>query len=46
MPAGLLASQFEALEMPAADEHVVSVSIDADVETIVGDIVRKLRVPI
>jgi gluconokinase len=46
MPPGLLASQFEALEMPAADEHVVSVSIDADVETIVGDIVRKLRVPI
>ncbi|MGB3490891.1 MAG: gluconokinase [Xanthobacteraceae bacterium] len=46
MPPGLLASQFETLEMPAADEHVVSVSIDADVETIVGDIVRKLRVPI
>ena len=46
MPPGLLASQFEALEMPAADEHVVSVSIDADVETIVGDIIQKLRVPI
>jgi carbohydrate kinase (thermoresistant glucokinase family) len=45
MPAGLLASQFEALEMPAADEHVVSVSIDAEVETIVDDIARKLSAP-
>jgi gluconokinase len=46
MPPGLLASQFEALEMPAADEHVVTTSIDADVETIVDDIVRKLSAPI
>lgn len=45
MPPGLLASQFEALEVPAADEHVISVSIDADVETIVDDIVRKLSSP-
>ncbi|MGX9392118.1 gluconokinase [Nitrobacteraceae bacterium UC4446_H13] len=45
MPAGLLASQFEALEMPAADEHVVSVSIDAEVETIVDGIARKLSAP-
>lgn len=46
MPPGLLASQFEALEVPAADEHVISVSIDADVETIVDDIVGKLPKPI
>lgn len=43
MPPGLLASQFAALEPPAADEHVVPVSIDADVETIVSDIVRRLE---
>jgi gluconate kinase, SKI family (EC 2.7.1.12) len=46
MPPGLLASQFEALEMPTADEHVISVSIDAGVETIVDDIVQKLSTPI
>lgn len=46
MPPGLLASQFDALETPTADEHVISVSIDADVETIVDDIVRKLSTPI
>jgi carbohydrate kinase (thermoresistant glucokinase family) len=45
MPPGLLASQFEALEMPAADEHVITTSINADVETIVDDIVRKLSAP-
>src|SRR5690606_29481344 len=39
MPPGLLASQFATLEPPAADEHVVTVPIDADVETIVSDIV-------
>lgn len=43
MPPDLLASQFAALEPPAADEHVVTVPIDADVETIVSDIVRQLR---
>jgi gluconokinase len=46
MPPGLLASQFETLEMPTADEHVITTSIDADVETIVDDIVRKLSAPI
>lgn len=46
MPPGLLASQFEALEMPAADEHVINVSIDADVGTIVDDITRKLSVQV
>lgn len=42
MPPGLLASQFAALEVPSADEHVISVSIDADVETIVANVPRKL----
>lgn len=42
MPPELLASQFEALEAPAAGEHVLTVSIDADVDTIVDDIVRRL----
>jgi carbohydrate kinase (thermoresistant glucokinase family) len=42
MPPGLLASQFEALEEPSTDEHVLSVSIDADVGTIVDEIVRNL----
>lgn len=42
MPPGLLASQFATLEPPAADERVVSVPIDADVESIVSDIVRRL----
>lgn len=45
MPPGLLASQFDTLEVPAADEHVITVSIDADVETIVDDIVGKLKQP-
>lgn len=45
MPPGLLASQFAALEVPAPDEHVISVSIAADVEAIVDDIVRKLATP-
>lgn len=42
MPAGLLDSQFKALQPPGADEHPVRVSIDASVEAIVDDIVRKL----
>lgn len=46
MPPGLLASQFETLEVPAADEHIISVSIDADVKTIVDDIVRELPTPL
>lgn len=45
MPPGLLASQFEALEVPTAEEHVVTVPIDADIETIVDEIVRKLPAP-
>lgn len=42
MPAGLLDSQFAALERPAADENAVSVAIDAPVARIVDDIIRKL----
>ncbi|MCO5130839.1 MAG: gluconokinase [Xanthobacteraceae bacterium] len=42
MPPGLLASQFATLEPPDAGEHVTTVPIDADVESIVDDIVRKL----
>jgi carbohydrate kinase (thermoresistant glucokinase family) len=43
MPPGLLASQFATLEPPAADEHPLTVSIDAPVETIVERIVSQLK---
>ena len=36
MPTSLLESQLATLETPAADERVVTVDIDADVETIVA----------
>ena len=42
MPAGLLASQFKTLERPQADEHPITVSIDAPVETIVNNIVAHI----
>ncbi|MDO9563033.1 MAG: gluconokinase, partial [Bradyrhizobium sp.] len=42
MPPGLLDSQFGTLEPPAENEHPVTVSIDAPVETIVDDIIRRL----
>lgn len=45
MPPELLASQFETLETPTIDEHVITVSIDADVDAIVADIVQKLSAP-
>ena len=45
MPAGLLDSQFKTLEPPQADEHSITVSIDASVETIVNNIVAQLRTP-
>ena len=45
MPAGLLGSQFRTLEPPQADEHPITVSIDAPVETIVSNIVGQLRTP-
>lgn len=42
MPPGLLDSQFATLERPTPDEHPISVSIDAPVDEIVGDIVQQL----
>ena len=42
MPPGLLDSQFKTLEPPAADENPITMSIDAPVETIIEDIVRRL----
>jgi len=42
MPPGLLASQFETLERPEANERPIMVSIDAPVEKIVDDIVTQL----
>jgi carbohydrate kinase (thermoresistant glucokinase family)/Cof subfamily protein (haloacid dehalogenase superfamily) len=44
MPPGLLTSQFNTLEPPAPDEHPLTVSIDAPVETIVDTIVRRLEI--
>ena len=43
MPPGLLTSQFDTLEPPTADEHPLTVSIDASVEDVVADILRQLR---
>jgi gluconokinase len=43
MPPGLLASQFKTLEPPGIEEHPVTVSIDASVETIVDDAIQQLR---
>ncbi len=42
MPLDLLDSQFRTLEPPQANENPITVSIDAPVETIVEDIVRRL----
>ena len=42
MPPTLLESQFKTLQPPGPDENPVTVSIDAPVEQIVDDIVRKL----
>src|SRR5205823_11723772 len=42
MPPTLLESQFKTLEPPAPDERPLTVSIDASVETIVADILRRL----
>jgi gluconokinase len=44
MPAGLLDSQFATLEPPASEEHPLTVSIDAPVDTIVDDIVRQSKI--
>jgi carbohydrate kinase (thermoresistant glucokinase family) len=42
MPPGLLKSQFDALEEPAADEHAITVSIDATPEEIAARVVEEL----
>lgn len=42
MPPTLLESQFKTLQPPGPDENPVTVSIDAPVEEIVDDIMRKL----
>jgi gluconokinase len=42
MPPGLLDSQFKTLEPPQADEHAITVSIDAAVETIVDNIAARI----
>jgi gluconokinase len=42
MPPTLLESQFKTLQPPGDDENPVTVSIDASVEAVVDDIVRKL----
>ena len=43
MPPGLLTSQFGTLEPPTPDEHAVTVSIDASVETVVENVLRQLK---
>ena len=43
MPPGLLASQFNTLEPPGADEHPVTVSIDGSAEIIVENILHQLK---
>jgi gluconokinase len=43
MPPGLLTSQFGTLEPPTPDEHAVTVSIDAPVETVVENVLRQLK---
>jgi gluconokinase len=43
MPPGLLDSQIKTLEPPQADEHPITVSIDAPVEVIVENIVDQLK---
>jgi carbohydrate kinase (thermoresistant glucokinase family) len=42
MPPALLASQFDALEEPAADEHAITVSIDATPEEIAERVLKRL----
>jgi gluconokinase len=42
MPPTLLESQFKTLEPPGPEERPVNVSIDASVEAIVADILRRL----
>jgi gluconokinase len=43
MPPELLTSQFRTLEPPEEAEHVITASIDAPVDVIVDDVVRRLK---
>ncbi len=43
MPSGLLESQFDALEEPAADERPIVVNIDATVDNIADQIITMLK---
>jgi gluconokinase len=43
MPPGLLASQFRTLEPPEPSERPITVSIDAPVESIVNEVLRRLN---
>ena len=43
MPPDLLASQFRTLEPPGADEHPITISIEATVDAIVDNIVQHLN---
>ena len=42
MPSSLLASQFDTLEEPGADEPALTVDVDQPIEAIVDEIVRRL----
>jgi gluconokinase len=43
MPPALLRSQFDALQEPGADEHAMTVSIDATPEVIAARVLEKMR---
>jgi len=43
MPPALLRSQFDALEEPAADEHAITVPIDATPEEIAAEVLKRLQ---
>lgn len=43
MPTSLIQSQFAALEPPGADENVITIDIDNTLETIVSEIIAKLK---
>lgn len=42
MKASMLDSQFADLELPAPDEHIATVSVDATLPEVVDDVMRKL----
>jgi carbohydrate kinase (thermoresistant glucokinase family) len=42
MPAGLLRSQFDALEEPGTDEHAITISVDATPEEIATKVIERL----